>query len=210
MATRYLDAVDYNLYMKNLSIILVLLFSVNLYAKVQVKVLKGDVTFNGTKVTKESDLSMGGSVEVGDKSFLKIFSDVNNSSIVIGPNSKLDIKFEKKKLPFSLLNGVARWVTEGQGKLKGGIKTRNAIMGVRGTDFMIIANWKLAETEVICFDGQVKIFNRENRKDTGLINKGQWGGLGGRFGDSVGKVLDLPERFVEVSKQMLPMNPSSL
>lgn len=195
--------------MKNLILVITVLLSFSVFAeqRVQIKILRGDVTFNGKKINLKSNISEGGMVKVGPRSLLKIYSTVYNSSIVLGQNTELEIKFEKgkKKLPYTLINGISRWVTEGESKQKGGMKTKTTIFGVRGTDFITIANKDLGESEIICFDGKVQMYNRKNRKDNALVGKNQWGGLGGRFGSKIGKILDLPPRFIESTKTMLPL-----
>src|SRR5690606_26192779 len=93
---------------------------------------------------------------------------------------------------FELLGGTTRWVTEkaarGKKNTKYRIRTRTAVMGVRGTDFMAVFSALLAESEIVVFDGEVTFQNRSKPKDRKAVGWGQWGGIGGRFGGGIGKL----------------------
>ena len=59
------------------------------------------------------------------------------------------------------------------------------------------------ESEIVVIDGQVEFQNSSNPDDVALISKGQWGGLGGRYGQTIGKVLDLPGNVISAFDKQL-------
>ena len=177
---------------------LLLVFSFNLYAAPYAVVVKviGDVKYNGMEIKKGDKIKEKGLLETGAKSVLRIFVESYNSNLTMGPNSKMELTFKKKKFkssPYNLVNGVTRWVTQGKAKYKGSIKTKTAIMGVRGTNFIARVTEALGETEIVCFDGKVIFQNRKNKNNRYIVKKGQWGGIGGRFSPTIQPPIDLPQ-----------------
>lgn len=76
------------------------------------------------------------------------------------------------------------------------LKTRAAVMGVRGTDFVAIATPILGESEIVVLDGLVDFTSTSNPKDSQSIPKGHWGGIGGRFGSKPHELIALsPEQL---------------
>jgi hypothetical protein len=76
------------------------------------------------------------------------------------------------------------------------LKTRAAVMGVRGTEFVAIATPILGESEIIVLDGLVDFSSTSNPKDSLSIPKGHWGGIGGRFGSKPHDLIALsPEQL---------------
>lgn len=167
---------------------------------------RGDVKYNNNPITEKTIFAENGSIEIGKSSYLKIRITDFKSTMTFGPDSKLVLKFKKKKkvqLPYKLVKGVVRWTSEGNKKSIGGIKTPNAAMGVRGTDFITIVNPLLNESEIVCFDGEVKFLNLKSTSDSKIISKNQWGGLGGRFGKNIGDVLTLPAHVISYFKTFI-------
>jgi hypothetical protein len=133
-----------------------------------VKMMRGKVDVLGvgkTSPLKVNDwVEEGAVVKTGEKSFAKlIFTD--KSQMNIGPSSELKIeKFSEKEAGvIDVVKGKIRsQVTKDylqmkdQDKSKLFIKTKNAVMGVRGTDFMITTNGQ--NTATVLFEGQV-VFN---------------------------------------------------
>ena len=181
-----------------------LFLSMAAFAKARVVLLKGQATFGGKELKSTSVLKGKGEISLGDKSYLKLLLEDSKVVVVLGANTKSIIDFSKKEtLPeVSLVKGVARWITgAGNTRKGGGIVTKNAVMGVRGTDFYTSYNPLLGETEIICFDGQVNLANRLDPENSSLVGKNQWGGIGGRFGERVSRILDLsPELISEIDK----------
>lgn len=82
-----------------------------------------------------------------------------------------------------------------KGKLQ--VKTRNAIMGVRGTDFIATFSSLLEESEIVVFDGLVSFESTQDPADQKEIKAGHWGGLGGRFGAKIGTPIALPKNVLD-------------
>ena len=51
---------------------------------------------------------------------------------------------------------------------------------------------------------QLRAFqNEKDENDFATVSKGQWGGVGGRFGKKIGEIIDLPPKAIEgFSKQL--------
>ena len=71
------------------------------------------------------------------------------------------------------------------------LKTKTAVMGVRGTDFIGIATPILGESEIVVMDGTVEFASATDAKDVKQIPKGHWGGIGGRFGSKTHSLIQL-------------------
>lgn len=188
--------------MKISSIIFLFFFSLNIFALPTAEVLKvrGVVDFQGREVTKGLILSNEGIIKTGKKSFVKIAIKAWGNTIVLGPNAEMNLNLTKKEEPrkYSLLKGACRWVTsKASGKNKGTIYTKQAAMGVRGTDYWLKANDILGETEIVVFDGKVEMNNLNDENDKVMINKGQWGGIGGRFGNKLVTPITLPRNAID-------------
>jgi hypothetical protein len=138
-----------------------------------VKLLRGEVnvlTLGKTTRLKTNDwVEDGAVVKTAEKSFVKLIF-VDKSQMNVGPNSEMKIeKFDGKDSGvIDLVKGKIRsQVTkdylqiQDKDKSKLFIKTPNAVMGIRGTDFMISTNGK--NTSAVLFEGEV-VFNRlDNR-----------------------------------------------
>lgn len=170
----------------------------------KVVLLKGEATFGGKALTKNSTLQGTGEIKVGDKSYLKLHLSESGTVIAIGANSlsKLNISAPPEKQELNLIKGIARWVS---GDKKGlGVTTPNGSMGVRGTDFFTSYNPLLGETELICFDGIVEMTNLKDPQDSKLVKMNQWGGIGGRFGNKLSQILDLTPELIKMFDANLP------
>lgn len=130
-----------------------------------VKIIKGEVnylTLGSTKKLNKDDWVQEGSViKTAEKSFVKLVF-VDKSQMNIGPNSEMKIEtFNGKEAGvIDLVKGKIRsQVTkdylemENKEQSKMYIKTTNAVMGVRGTDFMIATNGKVSS--VVLFEGEI-------------------------------------------------------
>lgn len=172
----------------------------------KVVVVKGEVLYNGEAVEKDQVLAEDGLIEVKAKSYLKLLVNEYNSSISISANSKLKLAYSKKKKtksPYIFVDGLLRWVTKGKAKKKGFMRTKQAAIGVRGTDFLVVSSALLGETEIYCFEGEVVFANRKNTKDRGLVKVNDWGGVGGRFGTTVGDIVPMTEKQIDHVKGLL-------
>lgn len=166
-----------------------------------VRKVLGTVMFNKQAIKEGDIITKGGDLVTRKKSFVKIEIPHWGNSIVLGPGSemKLDLSSKEVKKKYSFMKGICRWKTvmgikTGPKDKKGGIHTKTAIIGVRGTDFLLKVNPALNETEVVVFDGQVELANSSDDSNKSLINKGQWGGIGGRYGQKVGEAFTLPAK----------------
>lgn len=123
------------------------------------------VTFQGktVKLLKDQSVEEGSTVKTAEKSFVKlVFTD--KSQMNIGPKSEMKIeKFSGKDSGvIDLVKGQIRsqvskdYLQMDKDKSKMFIKTSNAVMGIRGTDFMISTNG--VSTSTVLFEGQV-VFN---------------------------------------------------
>lgn len=136
-----------------------------------VKMLRGDVTIvltNKTSKLKVGDwVPKGGKIVTKERSFVKlVFTD--KSQLNIGPNSEMKVeRFDAKDSGIiDLVRGKIRsQITkdylqiQDKSKSKLFIKTQNAVMGVRGTDFIISSQNN--HTTTILFEGEI-VFNKLN------------------------------------------------
>jgi hypothetical protein len=153
--------------------ILSLFLTVTAYAQNKkvavVKLLRGDVSaiISGktSKLKVEDWVEDGSVVKTADKSFVKLIF-LDKSSMNIGPGSEMKIeKFSGKDSGvIDLVKGKIRsQVTkdylqiQDKDKSKLFIKTKNAVMGVRGTDFMISTNG--TNTATVLFEGEIVLNN---------------------------------------------------
>jgi hypothetical protein len=192
--------------MRNL-FVLMLLFSTTLLAnEAKVLSIRGFISFNGKTLNKESVITKKGILKTGAGSYIKLKMSELNSVIIIGPNSEMNLEFgnEDGTKNTRLLGGLARWISQGKSKKQRGFRTKQAVMGVRGTDYLVKVTPLLGETEIIVFDGKVNFGSELDTSDKKELKKHQWGGIGGRFGQSIGQVLDLPKNVIDYFDSIIP------
>jgi hypothetical protein len=140
-------------------------------------VVKGDISVEFTKNKKiekahvNSEICSGDTVSAGKDSRAKIVM-VDNNELNISPDSKIQIEAydykptdEKKKVLLNVLYGKLRSTVKQKydDKSKDGqantfeVKTKSAVAGVRGTDFLTGYNAKSGHTEVVTFAGRVDV-----------------------------------------------------
>ncbi len=158
--------------MNTLFILICMLFTLSAFAQTKVAVVKlirgeADVLTLGktTKLKVDDWVEAGAVVKTAEKSFVKlIFTD--KSQMNVGPNSEMKIESfsGKDSGVIDLVKGKIRsQVTKDylqmkdKDKSKLFIKTQNALMGVRGTDFMISTNG--INTSTVLFEGEI-VFNK--------------------------------------------------
>ena len=158
--------------MSSLFIIVVMLFSLSAFAQTKVAVVKlirgeADVLTLGktTKLKVDDWVENGSVVKTAEKSFVKLIF-IDKSQMNVGPNSEMKIESftGKDSGVIDLVKGKIRsQVTKDylqmkdRDKSKLFIKTNNALMGVRGTDFMISTNG--VNTSTVLFEGEI-VFNK--------------------------------------------------
>ncbi|MFY7992891.1 MAG: FecR family protein [Bacteriovoracaceae bacterium] len=138
-----------------------------------VKMLRGEVNVltlgKTSKLNVNDQVEDGSVIKTGEKSFAKIvFTD--QSQMNIGPVSEMKIeKFSgddsgvidlvKGKIRSQVTKDYLQMKDKDKSKLF--IKTPNAVMGVRGTDFMISTNGQ--NTATVLFEGEI-VFNKLDNK----------------------------------------------
>jgi hypothetical protein len=159
-------------------LILIALMTTSAWAQKKVaivKILKGEVDVltlgKTTKLKVEDWVEDGSVVKTGEKSFVKLVF-IDKSQMNIGPASEMKIeKFgEKDSGVIDLVKGKIRsqvtkdYLQMDRNKSKLFIKTPNAVMGVRGTDFLISTNGQTTST--ILFEGAISFNKLDNRGET--------------------------------------------
>ncbi len=158
--------------MKCLLVIFLIISSISAWAQkgvAVVKRLRGEVTMKDQgkviKLKEEDWLHSGVTVFTGDKSFVRItFTD--KSQMNIGPNSEMKIEqfgtgdagvldLVKGKIRSQVSKDYLGQKDKDKSKLF--IKTPNAVMGIRGTDFLISTNG--INSSAVLFEGEV-VFNK--------------------------------------------------
>lgn len=159
----------------------------------------GTVTLDGKPLKTGDTIDKPGLVVTKEKSMVQFKIEKWGNQISIGPSSQMTLNFSAEK-KYTLEEGICRWksalteaVKEWDDGSKGKIHTKNVAMGIRGTDFLLKRFGLFNETEIIMFDGSVKMDNIDNPENSIIVRKGQWGGLGGRFGKVLNPPLDLPQ-----------------
>lgn len=141
------------------------------------EVAKGDVKIqSGPKISAAAlgaKICSGDSVITADQSRAKIKMDDGNE-LNVSPNSKIvlenyqyDPGQNKKKVLLNVLKGKIRATTREENmyndKAKDGqansfqVKTKSAVAGVRGTDFLTSFNAANGRTEIVTFRGRVEV-----------------------------------------------------
>ena len=77
----------------------------------EVKKIRGEVYYQGKKIFRGDTLKGKGLIKVDGKSFVKVFIEKWGSSIVVGPNSTMELNVAKEvKKKYNFLSGRARWI----------------------------------------------------------------------------------------------------
>ena len=180
-------------------------------AGAQVLWLKGDVTYNNQKLSKGVSIALGATISTGKKSYVKLevpsIGEVNGFTVTLGPNSSLALSDDpiKESESFHFIQGAARFVHK---KIKDQSKsapvtTAQVSIGVRGTEYLLKVNPALGESEIVLFEGKVHMGNLSDPLNSIDINPGQWGGLGGRFGNKIAPPITLPKEVYAGFKKLL-------
>ena len=166
----------------------------------------GQVLYDG-KILKAGDkIEKKGLLETREKSLVQLKIEAYNNTISIGPNSKMvfDPSGEKK---YTLDQGSCRWKTDVKNSLKGSahgkVFTKTVAMGVRGTDFLVKSFALFGEVEIIMLDGEVQMENLEDPSNTVLVKKGQWGGMGGRYGKKIAPPIEIPATALATFEKLI-------
>ena len=157
---------------------LILFFSTSVLAQSKiavVKILRGEVTLltlgKSKQLSVDEWVENGGVVKTAEKSFVKLIF-IDKSQMNIGPNSEMKIESftGKDSGVIDLVKGKIRSQVskdylqmKDKEKSKLFIKTKNAVMGVRGTDFLISTNGK--STSTVLFEGEIAFNKLDNRNE---------------------------------------------
>jgi len=154
-----------------------------------VKLIKGDaevltVAGDKEKIKKNMWLTEGSIISTSDKSFVRL-SFIDKSSMSIGPKSSLKIeKFSKNEAGIiNVLTGQIRskvtkdYLDMDKDKSKLFVKSKNAVMGVRGTDFLFTTNQRTGASSAVLFEGSI-VFNKIAKNDNlanleNIVNRGR-------------------------------------
>jgi hypothetical protein len=166
--------------MKSVIAIFLIVLSSSLYAQTKaamVKMIRGEVdvlTLGKTTRLKINDwVESGAVIKTGDKSFARlVFIDKSTMNVSANSEMKIEAFTGKDSGVIDLVKGSIRsTVTKDylqikeRDKSKLFIKTQNAVMGVRGTEFDISTNG--ITTATVLFEGEIA-FNKLN--DRGVIS----------------------------------------
>ena len=193
-------------------LILTFLVTLSLLAKdTEVLKAKGYVSLDKVILKPGMKLRKSGLIKSGVGSFVKIKNNATQSIIILGPNSELQLDLTNKDLTQQniLRKGIARWVSEKSKdkdfqKQARGLRTTQAVMGVRGTDYIVKVTPLFKETEVIVMDGTILFASQLDTNDQKSVNKHQWGGIGGRYGKKIGDLLDLEPETIKFFDKIIP------
>lgn len=156
-------------------------------AQVKIKKGKASVIFiNGdtAEITKDMWIKEGAMIKTQGASFVRL-KFIDKSSMNIGPKSEIKIeKFDKKEAGvINVLTGKIRsqvsknYLEMEKGKSKLFVKSKSAVMGIRGTDFLFSTNAKTGATTAVLFEGSVvfsKLQKGENQANLEkIVNRGR-------------------------------------
>jgi hypothetical protein len=142
----------------------------------QVKMLRGEASLKGGgKLVQDQWVSSGVVIVTAEKSFVRLMF-IDKSQMNIGPNSEMKIEqfgggdagvidLVKGKIRSQVSKDYLQQKDKDKSKMF--IKTPNAVMGIRGTDFMISTNG--VNTSAVLFEGEV-VFEKLAPSDARGIN----------------------------------------
>lgn len=171
----------------------------------KVLALRGEVRAGRDLLQVGQEVDAGQLIETSATGAAKLELTQNHSILQLGGGAQLGLTaLGEDSTTLELISGLVRAkVQPNGGKKQFFIKTKAAVMGVRGTDFLGISTSLLGESEIIVFEGKVNFGSVADTADQKLIEEGHWGGIGGRFGSKIAPVLALPanvlRHFNEVS-----------
>lgn len=155
----------------------------------RVKIKRGKATVvspDGSKAELKKNMWVkeGAIIKTGPKSFVKL-SFIDKSSMNVGPKSELKIeKFSKEDAGvINVLTGKIRskvtkdYLKMDKDKSKLFVRSKSAVMGVRGTEFIFTANKKAGTSTAVLLEGSV-VFNKIHKGANlgnleAIVNKGR-------------------------------------
>jgi hypothetical protein len=164
----------------------------------------------GIKTTSaNSKGTWSGNTLTTDATGVKFEDEKTHTQIEVAPHSVLKVEPGKIEA-VELVSGMARArvakATSSAHPVKFLLHSQAATMGVRGTDFLAIANPVLGESEIIFFEGNVDFTSTTDAKDEKHIPAGHWGGIGGRFGAKTHDLIALPKSALDYFNKVSQVN----
>lgn len=167
------------------------------------KVVKGDVTFKKSgkpsykKARKNKKVCQGDTVKTADSGRTKIVM-ADKNEINVSPNTEMIIESYKsgKQAVLNVLNGKVR--SDVKNKYKDNkqshyrVKTKSAVAGVRGTEFLASYDAVSNQSRIVTFEGQVAVgqMNGEKFIPQVVVRPGQF--TSNRPGTAPHAARDLP------------------
>lgn len=147
----------------------------------KVKFVRGEVTAlfptakQAVKVKRGQSIPEDTSIVTKEKSIVRL-KLADGSVVSLGPKSMMVVKVMQKKKPsvFGVLKGVIRAEVKKsskQAKNKLFIKTRTAVMGVRGTTFKTTFNPVNKNTSLVTIEGEVAMAKVKEKKATEIVEE---------------------------------------
>ena len=170
----------------------------------QVLAASPGATFEGKTVSEDMPILVDGILRTSKEGGAKFELAGTKTVVDLAPDSEVRIfrtPVGSSQQQIELIRGMARarvkpFVKPNGPKGAFTLKTKAATMGVRGTDFLGIANPILNEAEIVVFEGRVEFASVADPKDLKMIPAGHWGGIGGRFGAKVSELIQLPAEAI--------------
>lgn len=128
---------------------------------------------DSVKIKKGEWIKEGSIIKTAARSVVKL-SFIDKSSMNIGPNSEMKVeKFAKDEAGvIEVLSGKIRsqvsknYMDMKKGKSKLFVKSKSAVMGIRGTDFIFSTNRNNGQSSAVLFEGSV-VFNKNDGQRRG-------------------------------------------
>lgn len=153
------------------------------------------------KFSKGDEIKTEGTIKTSASHGAKIELLPSHTVLQIAPSSSIELKRtqENSAPEVRLAAGMVRAQVKPAAKktMNFRIKTLNATMGVRGTDFLAIVNPVLEESEIVVFSGTVDFASTQDLKDQKTVTKNHWGGIGGRFGSTTHDLMELSAKTLK-------------
>lgn len=160
----------------------------------RVRSIRG-AAFCGDKVLKSNELvPIGCQIQTHAQS--NIFMTNGENVISFGENAKGEIRgidhlvLSAGMLRLKLKEGLIIETPQGKSYLKNG-------------DYLSRVSDLFKETELINFNGEIKLESKISTNDFVVITPSHWGGLGGRFGEKIGNLVLLNNEQKKIFKVIL-------
>jgi hypothetical protein len=175
------------------------------HADFSVVKVTGEVTVEEKALVSGGTVADGALVESKDSEAYILLKGAAGEVVLKGEFQFEVPEANGKEILARLLSGKVRIkVPKGsKGKDYFRVRTPTAVVGVRGTEFYLSYWPLLSEAEVVCFESDVN-FSDATGKIKQNIKAGQWGGLGGRFGQTIAKPMMLTPAMLEHFKAQVP------